>query len=125
MTSKNNREIGAAGENTAAAYLLENNYTILETNFRAGRIGEIDIIARDSEYICFIEVKTRRSYNYGTPGEAVNLQKQKKIRRLAEIYLSRTCKTGSCVRFDVVEIIMDNARECSCIKKINLIKNAF
>lgn len=125
MTSRNTRSLGAEGEKIAVEFLAANNYTILKTNFRVGRIGEIDIIARDAEYICFIEVKTRRSYSFGIPCEAVTLPKQEKIKRIATIYLSNTGNTNKCIRFDVVEILMESINSTNEIKSINLIKNAF
>ncbi|HEY5584128.1 MAG TPA: YraN family protein [Ruminiclostridium sp.] len=125
MTSKNTRDMGTEGEQRAVDFLIANNYTILKTNYRVGRIGEIDIIAKDAEYICFIEVKTRRSYSFGTPGEAVTFPKQEKIKLIASIYLSNTGNMNSCVRFDVVEVLMVSINSTNEIKNINLIKNAF
>ncbi|HEX2925683.1 MAG TPA: YraN family protein [Ruminiclostridium sp.] len=126
MTDFNKRGLGAEGEKEAAEFLKKNGYTVLKTNYRVGRIGEIDIIAMEKEYICFIEVKTRRSSAFGTPGEAVTLAKQKKIRQLAAIYLSNTGETNKSIRFDVVEIIMDKAADSeNRMKSLNLIKNAF
>ena len=57
-------------------------------NFR-NRIGEIDIIAKDGEYICFIEVKYRTTNQWGSPFEAVNQRKQQQIRKVALYYLMR------------------------------------
>lgn len=53
-----NKEIGRFGEDTASKYLEESGYTILDRNFKC-KSGEIDIIARDGNYIVFVEVKTR------------------------------------------------------------------
>ena len=55
----NKREIGSGYEEMAAAYLIEQGYKIVVRNF-SGRRGEIDIIARDGEYLVFVEVKYRR-----------------------------------------------------------------
>lgn len=117
---KNKRGIGTQGEKLAVQYLTQNNFSIITTNYRIGRIGEIDIIARDGEYICFIEVKTRKTAVYGLPREAVTLHKQKKIRQIASIYLANTGNSNKSVRFDVVEIIWDGNKTT-----IDLIKNAF
>ncbi len=126
MTDANKREIGAVGEREAAEFLQRNGYTIVKTNYRVGRLGEIDIIANDNEYICFIEVKTRRTSTFGSPGEAVTKTKQQKIRQIAAIYLTNTRKMDSKVRFDVVEILMNKTMEnANSIKSINLIKDAF
>jgi putative endonuclease len=125
MTGRNKRAIGTEGELIAVNFLKTNHYEILKTNFRVGLIGEIDIIAKDCEYICFIEVKTRSSYRFGTPGEAVNFQKQHKIKQIASIYLSNTVSSCKCVRFDVIEILIKSINGINSIENINHIKNAF
>lgn len=125
MTSRNTKRLGTDGEQRAVEFLVANNYSIVKTNYRVGRIGEIDIIAKNAEYICFIEVKTRKSYSFGAPSEAVTFQKQEKIKLIASIYLSNTGNTNKCVRFDVVEILMDSNNNTNIVKSINLIKNAF
>ncbi|MHB8061217.1 MAG: YraN family protein [Ruminiclostridium sp.] len=125
MTSRNTRSMGTEGEQRAVEFLAANNYSILKTNYRVGRIGEIDIIAKDAEYICFMEVKTRRSFNFGTPSEAVTIPKQEKIKLIASIYLSSTGNMNKCVRFDVIEILMESINSTNEIRSINHIKNAF
>ena len=54
----NKREVGASHEKLAGAYLETQGYLILEYNFRSRR-SEIDIVARDGEYLVFVEVKYR------------------------------------------------------------------
>ena len=71
------KSIGDMGERRAVKFLKKKGYKILETNFKTN-FGEIDIIARKGDYICFVEVKTRSSDNFGEPREAVNFHKQKK-----------------------------------------------
>ena len=70
----NKREIGSGYEEMAAAYLIEQGYKIVARNF-SGRRGEIDIIARDGEYLVFVEVKYRRDERQGSPAEAVDYRK--------------------------------------------------
>ena len=118
----NNRAFGAQGEREAASFLAKQGYTILCRNFRAGRMGEIDIIALDGEMLCFIEVKTRSGDRYGTPSEAVSARKQSTIRRIAQIYMQRSSISDKPVRFDVAELMMDHGGR---IRDIGLIKNAF
>ena len=125
MANKNTRAIGTEGEQRAVEFLIENGYTILKINYRVGRIGEIDIIAREGEYICFIEVKTRKSYSFGIPSESVTFKKQEKIKLLASIYLTNTGNIDERIRFDIVEILMKNNNGTNQINVINLIKNAF
>ena len=122
MANNNTRAIGTEGEQKSVEFLIENGYAILKLNYRVGRIGEIDIIAREGEYICFIEVKTRKSYSFGVPSESVTFKKQEKIKLLASIYLTNTGNIDKRIRFDIVEVLMKNNND---INKINLIKNAF
>ncbi|NMM65675.1 YraN family protein [Clostridium sp. P21] len=116
-----NKEIGFLGEDIADNYLRQIGYTILDRNFSC-RIGEIDIIGRDGNHICFIEVKTRYGSLYGNPCEAVTYSKQQKIFKTAEIYIMKKKLFKFNFRFDVIEIIFNNSNS---IPSIRLIKDAF
>ncbi len=107
---------GQAGEEAAARYLEQQGYTILERNFRL-RIGEVDIIARDGEYLVFIEVKTRRSKKFGSPFEAVDVRKQQQIMKVATAYVQGR---EIAVRFDVVAVHLNGQTV-----QVELLKNAF
>ena len=98
----NKRSFGSEGEAAAAAFLKENGFEIIDKNFRYSRMGEIDIIAKENEYICFIEVKTRSSSIYGSPSEAVNARKQQRIARLAMVFLKQYNLSDSLDRKSVV-----------------------
>ena len=74
---ESSKNIGNFYEHMAADYLEKQGYCILEKNFRSPK-GEIDIIAKDEEYLCFIEVKFRSSEKNGSPECAVIQQKSKK-----------------------------------------------
>lgn len=106
--------LGKEGEKLAIDFLLEKGYKILEQNFRSP-IGEIDIIARDRDYIVIIEVKRRISSVFGDPVFAVNQKKQKRLKKLALYYLSRLGKEYP-IRFDIIAIKG---------KEIEHIENAF
>ncbi len=118
MTSEN-QTLGQKGEIAAISFLQIRGFTILETNYRT-KPAEIDIIAKDNDCICFIEVKTRRSLKKGLPRESVNYSKQKKIITGASIYLKKNRLMESKIRFDVIEILEKNGNF-----DINLIKHAF
>jgi putative endonuclease len=121
----NKRTFGTLGEEIAIKYLEENNYKIITKNYRVGRSNEIDIIAREAEYICFIEVKTRSNNLFGSPAEAVTKKKQKSIIWMTKIYLKNNKLFNAFVRFDVIEIILSKENGEAEVKSINLIKNAF
>jgi putative endonuclease len=112
----NNRAVGTEFEQKAADYLSGNGYQILNRNFRC-KIGEIDLIAKNEGYLCFIEVKYRSGTSKGFPAEAINYNKIRRITRTAEFYmlLHKLPQDTPC-RFDAVVILEHD---------ISLIKNAF
>lgn len=112
----NNREIGTSYEQKAAEYLSKNGYNIIEKNFRC-RIGEIDLIGRDGNYLSFIEVKYRSGIAKGYPAEAITPNKIRRITRTAQFYmLMHNIPQDTPCRFDAVVILED---------EITVIKNAF
>ena len=111
------KDIGNYGEDMAVKFLLEKGYEIIERNFLKP-FGEIDIIAKDKDFLVFIEVKARKNANFGFPREFVNRSKIKKIQDVAQTYMLEKNLFGSKIRFDVIEIIFDE-------HKITLIENAF
>ena len=103
--SVNKRQTGTSYEIKAEEYLIQKGYQILERNFR-NRSGEIDIIAKDGEYFCFIEVKYRATNAYGSPLEAVDFRKQNQIRKVANYYLMRNqLSEWTPCRFDVIGFV--------------------
>ena len=95
---------GKKSEIIASQFLKKKGYKIIETNYK-NKIGEIDIIAKDKDYLVFVEVKARMSRAFGDPAEAVDLKKQQKIRDVAQLYLIKTGKTEKNCRFDVVALL--------------------
>lgn len=116
-----NRRIGDAGEAAAARYLMKKGYKIVVRNFRC-RTGEIDIIAYDGDCLVFVEVKTRRSVQYGRPAEFVDKRKRRRIISAAYMYLRGEEPE---LRFDVIEVMYRMNNERPYIYEINHIKNAF
>ena len=99
----NRRETGTQYEERAAEYLIAQNYQLLERNYRI-RSGEIDIIARDGEYLVFCEVKYRSDSGSGHPAEAVDYRKQRVISKCALYYIMLHGLQDISCRFDVVSI---------------------
>lgn len=109
--------LGKRGEVIACRFLKESGYKILSKNFRS-RFGEIDLVVRDADTVCFVEVKSRSSEGYGLPEEFVDKRKQDKLIKTALFYIQKK-NLGLCgLRFDVVSV---NLKKNSC----HLIKNAF
>ena len=117
VNNKKIRLTGIDGEKAAKKFLKENNYKIIDTNFRT-RFGEIDIIAIDGDCIVFVEVKTRGEKSLGNPMEAVNYDKQRKIIMASKQFLLKDKYSQLQPRFDVIEVFIEDG-------KINHIVNAF
>lgn len=100
---KNKRQTGAAYERAAGYYLEQLGFEILEYNYRC-RAGEIDIIAKDGDYLVFCEVKYRSDSKTGSPAEAVDCRKQRTIFRCAMQYLTQRHLEEIPCRFDVIGI---------------------
>ena len=119
--SKNTKEQGDATEQIAQHFLINNGLTLVTKNFRC-KLGEIDLIMKDKTSLVFIEVKYRKSNEYGLPCEAVSASKQKKIINTANFYLQQqgiNAYNTDC-RFDVVGLV--GPIESS---SITWLKNAF
>ncbi|MHB8483493.1 MAG: YraN family protein [Nitrospiria bacterium] len=117
MTSIN-RDYGQEAEKHAALFLHDKGYVILEKNYHT-RYGEIDLIARDQDYLVFVEIKARKTDDFGGPAAAITSTKRKKIIQMARFYISSK-KIESDVRFDVV-LILGSIDSPS----VELIQNAF
>lgn len=76
----NNREFGSKGEELACNYLIKNGYEILERNKHFSKFCEIDIIAKYKNKTVFVEVKTRKTNDFGTPMEAITKTKYNNIK---------------------------------------------
>ena len=113
-------DLGKSGEKIALNYLIDNKYKIIARGFRLFR-GEIDIIAYDQETLVFVEVKTRRSTDYGSPEESVTPSKQRQIRKIAQGFLVKNNLQDVECRFDVISLSFDEKEGCS----IRHIKDAF
>ncbi|NLK01168.1 MAG: YraN family protein [Clostridia bacterium] len=98
--------LGNYGEKLVREELIKRGYKILESNFRT-RHGEIDIISKKGNTLVFTEVKTRTSFGFGTPMEAVNHRKQRKVRQIAVEYLSKKSSGGyGEYRFDAAAVLL-------------------
>lgn len=101
----NRQSLGRWGENLAAEYLQAQGYTILERNVHTP-YGEIDLVAEqaDPPTLVFVEVKARRSRQYGLPEEAVNSRKQVHLLSAVSYYLQQHPEFPGAIRLDVIAI---------------------
>ena len=122
MAYMNKKELGKKGEELAVEYLKGKGFEILNQNYRYGK-GEIDIIAKDPKDGCtvFVEVKSRQNLDYGEPEYAITKNKQKQVKKIAELYFyENEIKELEC-RFDVIAILLENINQ----PVINHYVNAF
>ena len=101
--------LGKKGEKLVEDYLKKQGCVILSRNFRTP-FGEADIIAKDGDEIAFVEVKTRTSNKYGAPKEAVGKDKQRRYKKIAQVYWLKTGEEPN-ARFDVAEVFADGSIE--------------
>ncbi|MDD2823078.1 MAG: YraN family protein [Candidatus Daviesbacteria bacterium] len=95
--------VGNKGEDLACKYLQKLGYQILEKNYRI-RGGEIDIVAKDKDYLVFIEVKTRSSHKFGLPVEAMTYWKIKHLLKTAQFYIQKIKWGDKPYRLDFISI---------------------
>lgn len=112
----NTREVGTEKEEIAYEFLTRNGVIIQERNFRC-RLGEIDMVGYDGEYLVFFEVKYRKDSQKGSALEAVGYQKQQRICKVSDYYrMLHHCSFDTPVRYDVIAIDGN---------QIQWVKNAF
>lgn len=118
MAEHNNT--GKTGEQLAETFFLEQEYTVLEKNWRYAR-SEVDIIASKDKVLHFVEVKTRRTKNYGLPEDKVGNKKIQNLINAAEEYLYQHPEWKR-IQFDILSIILlkGKAPEFFLIEDIHL-----
>tara|TARA_R110001599_G_scaffold65838_2_gene185916 strand:+ start:170828 stop:171187 length:360 start_codon:yes stop_codon:yes gene_type:complete len=89
-------------EDQAHHWLEEQGMQVLTRNF-GGKTGEIDIIARDGDYLVFVEVRARSNRAFNTAAGSVDRRKQQRLVRTAQLFLQRhPALAGLPCRFDVI-----------------------
>lgn len=100
-------DFGKMGERLAQRYLVEHDYEIVECDWRVGH-NDIDIIARDGNEFVFVEVKTRKSNDFGEPEYWVDRKKQRVYVSLANLYVQQH-NIDDEVRFDIISIVINQS----------------
>jgi putative endonuclease len=100
------KDLGDSGEKIAEKFLKDKGYKILDKNFRYSNFGELDIIAQKGDDIIFFEVKTRTKTGptQFLPEDNITRDKQKKLIKLAEIYLSKKNLNDACWQIDILAV---------------------
>jgi putative endonuclease len=109
---QDNKIIGRIGEGYARELLSEMGYRLVEKNY-SNRWGEIDLICEDNDVLVFVEVKTKKGLEFGTPEEMFTQGKRSKVKRMAMMYLEG--KEVKC-RIDMVAVVLDKNNELVSIK---------
>lgn len=122
MANLDRKELAKRGEELTAKILADKGYEIIERNYRFGH-GEIDIIAVDPKDKCtvFVEVKARQNLEFGEPEYSITRNKQKQVRKMAELYLYDKGITEIDCRFDVFAILFEDLNN----PVVNHYENAF
>ena len=104
MTEENsNQALGREGERVAELFLKKKGYKVVKRNYRC-RGGEVDLIVLDRKVVVFVEVKTRTDHAFGSPLEAVEPRKQRRMILAAQLFLHEKKLHERDARFDVVGI---------------------
>ena len=98
--------LGKWGEGVAGRFLQEKGYRLLDANYRC-RWGEVDIVAQEGDELVFVEVRTRRGTQYGTPEESVTAAKARRLIATAQDYLQQHGQEESEWRIDLIAIRLD------------------
>jgi putative endonuclease len=109
MYKKENYNKGKNGEEMARDFLVKKGYQLVEMNYE-NKIGEIDLITIDKDWLVFVEVKLKVGDKFGTPEEMINKKKLNKIKRVAESYLvleKKVAKKFEKYRIDAVCIMLN------------------
>jgi putative endonuclease len=112
--------LGALGEKAAKRHLKKAGLKFLTANFRSRR-GEIDLVFRDGECLVFVEVKTRSSEEWVRPAKAVDLRKKRLVSQCALDYLALLKRPEINIRFDIVEVILNDGQ----VREVRHLPNSF
>lgn len=119
-------DVGRRGEQIALRHVVARGWAVLATNWRCGRLGELDIVALDGDVLVVVEVKTRSGAGFGHPSEGVTARKLARLRMLAgrwtEVHrqaVDQACERDgadlprrwSAVRIDVIGVTLPAGAE--------------
>jgi putative endonuclease len=111
------RETGLRGEQLAWDFLNKKGYQLVERNFRCPS-GEVDIIARQGEMLVFVEVRTKKGRNFGSPEESITPTKMEHLRNTAMYYRQNHGSLPESWRIDVIAIEMNSRGQVDRIEQI-------
>jgi putative endonuclease len=101
-------ELGKKGEQLAVDFLIENNYAIIERNYRFDK-AEVDIMAKKDDVLAIVEVKTRSTADFGNPQDFVKPKQIKNLVKAVNEYVDSN-QLDLEVRFDIIAIVKQRNR---------------
>jgi putative endonuclease len=113
------KRLGDLGEELAVRHLRSLGYRVVARNYRC-RLGELDCVAVQGRTLVFLEVKARRSDDFGGPLEAVDRRKRRRMTRLARYYTLQHNLGDVAQRFDVVAVWFEGGKP-----RVEVYPNAF
>jgi putative endonuclease len=99
------RGLGREGEALAEGFLVAQGYEVLARN-HATRRGEVDLVCREGEHVCFVEVRSRTGPAHGSPLETITPVKARRVVAAATDWAWRNGKLDAALRFDVVGVVL-------------------
>jgi putative endonuclease len=111
---------GQVGESAAKKHLKRSGLKFLTKNFRSDR-GEVDLVFRDDDCLVFVEVKARSSEEWTRPAAAVNKERRGRLTRAALDYLRLLKNPQVKIRFDIVEVLLENGS----VREVRHLPNTF
>jgi putative endonuclease len=103
------RALGELGERIAERWLTRSGWQVVARRFRSGH-RDIDLVVRRAGVVAFVEVKARRSLDFGDPAEAIGVRKRRQLARSGADWIRRCGEPGSTYRFDVVAVLVQGER---------------
>lgn len=109
MSEESCNALGLWGEEQAAAFVKKCGHKILASRWRC-RFGELDLVSKNGQYLCFIEVKLRKNDHFAPARACVTPSKQRKLRIAAQLFLLQH-PTELQPRFDIIEVYAPFGRQ--------------
>lgn len=101
----------------AVRFLQEKGYVLVATNYRC-RWGEVDIVAQERDELVFVEVRTRRGVEFGTPEESITAAKARRLVATAQEFLQEHGLNHASWRIDLIAIRLDGDRHVQDISHL-------
>jgi putative endonuclease len=98
--------LGRRGEDIAQRFLQRAGIVVVDRNYRMlSGAGEVDLVGWEGDRLVFVEVKSRKTDEFGAPDRAIGPHKQLSLIRAAREYARHAEVQWEKVRFDIVNIV--------------------